>query len=141
MQVIFWKTRSRGRKSGKMSDRIRRLAGLMLAAGSVILCIMAAGTVRKEQGIRYRTGMKQEWGIPEIRNGENGTVSVNDADPDELRQLPRIGETLARMIIEEKLAHGPYFYPEDLEAVKGIGSATIELFRDMIDLKQGESGE
>ena len=124
-----------------MYDRVRHLVGIMLLAGCVILCIMAVSSAREEQGIRYRSGMKQEWGIPELRNLENGTVSVNDADPDELMHLPGIGETLARMIIEENRVHGPYFYPEDLEAVKGIGPATLERFRNMIDLSQGESGE
>ena len=71
---------------------------------------------------------------------ENG-IRINEADPDELTGLYGIGETLAAMIDSERDANGPFYYPEDLEAVRGIGPRTLEKFREQTDLTLDESGE
>ena len=64
----------------------------------------------------------------------DGTISVNTADQDELTELYGIGETLAAMIMDERIKNGDYRYPEDLTAVKGIGMKKLEGFRDYINL-------
>ena len=89
--------------------------------------------------IRYRSGAKQDSGIPVIRTEYAGTVSLNKADSEELTVLPGIGETLSVMIISERFENGDFFYPEDLEAVKGIGPKTLDIIRTMINLEQKES--
>ena len=48
---------------------------------------------------------------------------------------------LAALIVAERREHGPFHYPEDLTAVKGIGPKTLEKFHDMIITEQKESGE
>lgn len=53
-------------------------------------------------------------------------VDVNSASWPELSQLPRIGETLARRIVEEREQNGPFFSPDDLTRVRGIGPKTLE---------------
>ncbi len=124
-----------------MSDRIRRAAGLFLTVLCVLLCLVSALCARSGQEIRFRSGGIREEEVQPIPTEQNGNVSVNSADADELPVLPGIGETLSALIISERRENGPYFYAEDLEAVKGIGPATLNRFRDMIDLSQEESGE
>ena len=44
----------------------------------------------------------------------------------ELDTLPGVGEVIAQRIIEEREENGPFYYPEDLMNVKGIGEKTLE---------------
>ena len=53
----------------------------------------------------------------------DGTVDVNTNDLYELTELPGVGETIARRILDEREANGDFFFPEDLLAVPGIGPA------------------
>ena len=54
-----------------------------------------------------------------------GTVRINEADLEELMLLPGVGETLAQAILDERELHGPFIYPEDLMAVRGIGPSKL----------------
>lgn len=56
-------------------------------------------------------------------------VDVNRADWPELTQLPDIGETLARRIVESRETDGPFLAHEDLRRVKGIGPKTVDRLR------------
>jgi len=124
-----------------MSDRVRQGAGIVLMLGGILLCLIPAFRPVTGEEIRYRSGTVQEWGISRIETERNGTVAVNCANTEELTVLPWIGETLAQMIIAEQNENGPFYYAEDLQSVRGIGPKTLERFRNMIDLSQGESGE
>ena len=121
-----------------MSDRIRRGAGIILAAAALALCLVPALSAGNGQAVRYRSGERQESGISEIRTETNGSVAVNTADAEELTELHGVGETISALIVAEREANGPYYYAEDLESVMGIGPATLAGFREMIDLSQEE---
>jgi competence protein ComEA len=56
-------------------------------------------------------------------------VDINQADWPELAQLPEIGETLARRIVESREAEGPFADLEELRRVRGIGPKTLERIR------------
>ncbi len=56
-------------------------------------------------------------------------VDINSADWPELAQLPGIGETLARRIVDARRQHGPFLSHQDLRRVRGIGPATLERLR------------
>ncbi|MBQ6174219.1 MAG: helix-hairpin-helix domain-containing protein [Clostridia bacterium] len=64
----------------------------------------------------------------------SGSVDVNGGDAEELSRLPRIGESISALILAEREAHGFFHYPEDLLVVRGIGQATLDGFRDDLDL-------
>jgi len=53
-------------------------------------------------------------------------VDVNQATWPELAQMPGIGETLARRIVESRETAGPFLDHGDLERVRGIGPRTLE---------------
>ena len=55
-----------------------------------------------------------------------GEIHVNTADQNTLMLLPGIGASIAAEIIQEREANGPFHFPEDLMAVKGIGEKKLE---------------
>lgn len=56
-------------------------------------------------------------------------VDVNQADWPELTQLPGIGETLAKRIVDSRENDGPFLDHNDLQRVRGIGPRTLERLR------------
>ena len=53
-------------------------------------------------------------------------VNINQADWPELAQLPEIGQTLARRIVESRRMEGPFQDLDELRRVPGIGPRTLE---------------
>jgi competence protein ComEA len=53
-------------------------------------------------------------------------VDLNKAEWPELAELPEIGPTLAKRIVESRTAAGPFVDHEDLRRVRGIGPLTLE---------------
>ena len=53
-------------------------------------------------------------------------VDINQADWPELIQLPEVGETLARRIVDFRQHRGPFGSIDELLAVAGIGPKTLE---------------
>ena len=124
-----------------MSEKLKRFAGITLVLAGLAVSMIPLLSMRKSREQRFRSGSKAGWGISRIDTERNGLIEVNEADAEALRMLPGIGETLSSLIISEREEHGPYYYAEDLEAVKGIGPGTLGKFRYMIDLTKGESRE
>lgn len=53
------------------------------------------------------------------------SVDVNSAPWPELAQLPGVGETLARRIVEWREQHGPFTSLDQLKSVRGLGRITL----------------
>ena len=53
-------------------------------------------------------------------------VDINTAQPPDFLLLPEIGESLARRIVEDRAANGPFRDHNDLMRVRGIGPKTLE---------------
>jgi len=53
-------------------------------------------------------------------------VDINRAGWPELAELPELGETLARRIVDSRQEAGPYRDHDDLLRVRGIGPRTLE---------------
>jgi competence protein ComEA len=56
-------------------------------------------------------------------------VDLNTADWPELVQLPGIGPTLAKRIVESRQKDGPFAKHDDLRRVRGIGPKKMESIR------------
>lgn len=125
-----------------MSDRIRRIIGLVMILLCILFCFIPVIThyTSKETAV-YRMKTEDNWVLKSIPAEKNGKIRINQADADELTVLPGIGEKLAEQIMAERMNNGPFYYAEDLEAVKGIGSKSLQGYREMIDMTTEESGE
>ncbi|MCI0335385.1 MAG: helix-hairpin-helix domain-containing protein [Planctomycetes bacterium] len=53
-------------------------------------------------------------------------VDINKADWPEFAELPDLGETLARRIVDSRSTAGPFGDHDDLLRVRGIGPRTLE---------------
>ncbi|MGN0779644.1 MAG: ComEA family DNA-binding protein [Aristaeellaceae bacterium] len=111
----------------------KALASILLAVCALLLILSVA--------LSYHQGRKDGF-VPSGRKGApvtavrlpEGNVAVNTGGLMELEELPGIGPVIARRMLEERERHGPYFYPEDLLDVRGIGEKTLARIRDRLDL-------
>ena len=95
-------------------------------AGLVLLALLATvGWWIRQGGLRGST-VEFERAKPQVAQFE---VDINSADWPELLQLPSIGETLARRIVESRERDGPFLDHKDLRRVRGIGPKTLETIR------------
>lgn len=53
-------------------------------------------------------------------------VNINTAGWPEIAQLPGIGETLARRVVDSREREGPFRSVSDLRRVRGFGQVTLE---------------
>ena len=87
-----------------------------------------------EEKSRLRGAGTGEELLPEggSRPSPSAGIDINLASAQELETLPGIGPALARQIVEDRTANGPFKSPEDLLRVKGIGQAKMEKLKGMI---------
>ena len=62
-------------------------------------------------------------------------IDPNAASVEELCSLPGVGEKTANAFIEEREENGPFIFPEDMLAVRGIGEKKLENIRPLITLQ------
>ena len=55
----------------------------------------------------------------------DGDIDPNTAGLEKLDELPGVGPATAQAIVDEREQNGPFYYPEDLINVKGIGEKTM----------------
>ncbi len=63
-------------------------------------------------------------------------VDVNTAGAAELEELPGIGPSLARRVVERRQSGGPFETPEDLLEVSGIGRQLLERIADRLVIRR-----
>lgn len=64
-------------------------------------------------------------------------VNINTASQSELETLPGIGPSKAVAIIQHREAHGPFKALGDLDAVNGIGPATLTNLNGLVEFGDG----
>ena len=82
----------------------------------------SAGLVATRDGSSLRSGRHRSsrGGSHKLAAGQ--TIDINTASESELTQLPGVGPSLARRIVEYRAANGPFQLPDDLQNVSGIGA-------------------
>jgi competence protein ComEA len=107
---------------------LRRMDQLAVAGLTLAALVSLAGYWISHGGIQGR--------LIEIDRAPEQTarfaVDINAADWPELAELPGVGETLARRIVETRQAQGPFADHEDLRRVRGIGPRTLERLRQYL---------
>ena len=104
----------------------RRGTALLLLLGLALLAIAVLAVLGGERAavsVFAARGDALYAVQPPIPSGE---INVNTANAQTLEKLPGVGEAIAGEIIKEREANGPFHYPEDLKAVKGIGEKKLE---------------
>lgn len=72
---------------------------------------------------------------PSASVGEGEKINLNTATAAELETLDGIGESRAAAIIAYREEHGAFQSVEELLEVPGIGEATLEKVRDMVEVR------
>lgn len=118
----------------RVGDAVRSgLGWLLLAACLLLLLGQALPVGRTEQHAVPATGRSATVEAIPLPQGE---ICVNTLDAEALTALPGIGPVLAQAIASERQQGGPFHYPEDLLAVRGIGQGKLEDVRHMLDLRE-----
>jgi competence protein ComEA len=84
------------------------------------------------------------WGRPPVAVERSASsayevkLDINPASWIEWEQLDGIGETLAKRIVADREAHGPFGSIEELRRVKGIGAKTVERMRPWLKFGSDE---
>ena len=68
-------------------------------------------------------------GAPALAADVTGVVNVNTASVEELEQLPGVGASRARALVEERERRGGFGSIDELVEVKGIGEASLARMR------------
>ena len=115
-----------------MSVRLKHRIELILLWAAAVTCLLLLlwnQPARKQDSYTAsgRAGVLPEAVYP------SGTIRINQAEAEDLLELPGIGETLSAMILEERNLNGPFFYPEDLISVKGIGKQKLKQILEYLD--------
>ena len=108
------------------AKRLFRSADQAVVAMVVVLGLIATVGWWLSQGGWQRRLIEVERAQPQVANFH---VDVNRANWPELVQLPGIGPTLARRIVDSRETEGPFLDHDDLRRVRGIGPKTLDAMR------------
>ncbi len=104
----------------------------------LVLCLLAAGALGLAWARSVRRGPQHLPPVlPHRLTAASERVNPNTAPPASLRRLPGIGAVRAADIVAWRTASParPAFgRPEDLEAIRGIGPATVKGMEPWLDL-------
>jgi competence protein ComEA len=78
----------------------------------------------------FTTAVSVQGGLNSAPGAEK--ININTASQAELQKLPRIGEVVAKRIIDFREKNGKFKKIEDIMKVKGIGEKTFTNIRDLI---------
>ncbi|MBI3330734.1 MAG: helix-hairpin-helix domain-containing protein [Candidatus Omnitrophica bacterium] len=108
--------------TGKERLTLAGLGAVALAGLGVLLCLRPYGPIGPE-GQAAALTEASEW-APMLEEARR--VDVNTAGVAALERLPGVGPTLAKRIVDHRLAHGRFRTVEELDDVPGIGPKTRE---------------
>lgn len=83
----------------------------------------------------YITKENGEGIVEESKNTTSGRININNADINELCELPGVGESLATRIVTYREENGKFKKVEDLKNVSGIGEKKFESLKEYIVVK------
>ena len=118
----------------RVGDAVRGGLGWLLLAACLLL--LAWQAIPGRQTERLAVPATGRCASVEAIRPPRGEVRVNTLDAEALTILPGIGPALAQAIVAERAQGGPFYYPEDLLAVRGIGQGRLEAIRHMLDLRE-----
>lgn len=118
----------------------KAMAGILLAACALLLILSVVLSYHEKRADAFAASGRRAAAVTAIPLPA-GDVDVNGGDLSEVTRLPGVGPVIGRAILEERERHGPYYYPEDLLDVRGIGDKTLAGLRDRLDLTRPAAEE
>lgn len=118
----------------------KAMAGILLATCALLLILSVILSYHEKHAEPFAASGRRAAAVTAIPLPA-GDVDVNGGDLSEVTRLPGVGPVIGRAILEERERHGPYYYPEDLLDVRGIGDKTLANLRDRLDLTQSAAEE
>ena len=117
-------------------------AAWIVAAAVMVFLLVLAGEHVRRSGLFYApvapiVEIETDGLVPE-KGGQ--LLDLNLASEDELRQLPGIGEELARRIVRWRREHGGFDRAEQLGEVEGIGAARLEALLSYVTVSDALPG-
>ncbi len=73
--------------------------------------------------------------ISSVKSKKDGKININTAMESELEEIPGVGESTAKKIIEYRKNNGKFKEIEDIKNVSGIGDSKFENMREKICVK------
>ena len=102
-------------------------------AGVLLLCAVAAGW--QVHWLGGRVWFSDAPPIqPETIAAARELINPNTATAGSLQRLPGIGPVLARTIVADRAARGPFQTLDDVQRVRGIGAGTAERIGQYLSL-------
>jgi DNA uptake protein ComE-like DNA-binding protein len=124
------RSRDSSRKGGRSDRRSRRPRGRLftrsdssVAGDSTRSVASGAGATRRLTVVRVRRDTTPQLTSP---------VDVDVASETDIERLPRVGPVLARRIVEDRTANGPFGSMEGFERVRGVGPGLAATLRDRV---------
>jgi competence protein ComEA len=85
------------------------------------------------------TGVGQTLAVPAARDGDSNRpvapVDLNKASESQLVEVPGIGPSLAKRIVEFRKENGDFRRVEDLLKIRGIGEKSFQKIRPHVTVK------
>ncbi len=102
--------------------------GARLLVSLAVVAVLAGGAVYASRVSEGAPKVVYTASLEEVAAESESSlkVDINDADAEELDELPEVGPSTAEAIMEYRRANGSFTAVEELEEVPGIGPATIE---------------
>ncbi len=111
----------------KKTDARKRqtVVGIVIASFLMLGMIVTSWPAPKKAPAEFDSKALAVPMITQIPLQTSGTIAINTADTEDLQEFPGVGETMAQNILDERAAHGSFYYPEDLLTIRGIGEKKL----------------
>ena len=114
------------------------IAGMIIASLLILGMIVTSWPAAKKAPSEFESKALSVPTVTQIPLQTSGTIAINTADAEDLQELPGVGETMAQNILDERAAHGSFYYPEDLLTVRGIGEKKLSGLIPWLDFSSAQ---